>query len=177
MKTPVPCDASSAVLAPLAAADFPTIRRLAHEIWHGHYDPIVGPAQVDFMLSRRCADDVLAAFVDADDRWFDVLRVGGEPVGYCSGALMPEDGVLKLEQLYLSAAHRGRGLGRLMLDHVERRARANHRHTILLQVNRRNAPAIAFYRHAGFTIRESAVFDIGEGFVMDDHVMTKPVHA
>ncbi|MFM7108139.1 MAG: GNAT family N-acetyltransferase [Planctomycetaceae bacterium] len=167
---PVPPPAE---LAPLAAADFAAVRRLAHGIWHGHYDGIVGAAQVDFMLARRCADAALAAYLGAADRWFDVLRVGGEPVGYCSCALVPEEGVLKLEQLYVAGPHRGLGLGRLMLGHVECRARACGRHTILLQVNKRNAAAIDFYRRAGFTVREEAVFDIGGGFVMDDFVMTK----
>jgi len=162
-----------AELAPLAAADFATVRRLAHEIWHAHYDSIVGPAQVDFMLARRCADDTLAAYLDAADRWFDLLRIGGEAVGYCSHAVARESGVLKLEQLYLAAAHRGRGLGRLMLGHVERHAASLASHEILLQVNKRNAAALAFYGAAGFTVREAAVFDIGGGFVMDDYVMVK----
>jgi len=43
-------------------------------------------------------------------------------------------------------------------------------HTIFLQVNKKN-PAIAFYQKKGFTIKEEAVFDIGQGFVMDDFIM------
>ena len=162
-----------AELTPLAATDFATVRRLAHEIWHAHYDSIVGPAQVDFMLARRCDDDALAGYLGAADRWFDLLRIGGGAVGYCSRALAPEQGVLKLEQLYLATAHRGRGLGRLMLRHVERHAASLANHEIVLQVNKHNAAAIAFYRAAGFTVREAAVFDIGGGFVMDDYVMAK----
>jgi len=40
-----------------------------------------------------------------------------------------------------------------------------------LQVNRGNTQAIRAYEKYGFRIVESRVFDIGEGFVMDDHVM------
>jgi ribosomal protein S18 acetylase RimI-like enzyme len=43
----------------------------------------------------------------------------------------------------------------------------------MLQVNKRNVDAIAFYRKAGFTVREESIFDIGNGFVMDDYVMEK----
>ena len=160
-------------LDPLTAADFSTVRRLADEIWREHYAGIVGSAQIDFMLSRRCADEALAAYLGAADRWFDVLRVEGEPAGYCSHALEPADGVLKLEQLYLRARLRGRGLGRRMLARVERHALELRRRTVELQVNKRNTSAIGFYVAGGFTIREAAVFDIGGGHVMDDYVMVK----
>lgn len=163
----------SAALGPLAAADLPTIRRLAHEIWHEAYPAIIGRDQIDFMLATRCTDAALSAYLGADDRWFDVLRVDGAPAGYCSHASAAEPGAVKLEQLYLAARHRGRGLGRLMLEHVERHARALGRPAVVLQVNRRNAPAIDFYRRAGFVVREAAVFDIGGGYVMDDFVMAK----
>lgn len=163
----------SVTLAPLSAPDLPAVRRLAQAIWREAYASIIGRDQIDFMLAARGTDAALGAYVGAADRWFDVLRVAGEPVGYCSCAVSPEDGVLKLEQLYLAASHRGRGLGRLMLEHVEERARALGRRTVVLQVNKRNAPAIAFYRRAGFDLREEAVFDIGEGFVMDDFIMAK----
>ena len=61
----------------------------------------------------------------------------------------------------------------MMLRHVEEQARARGRRTLMLQTNKRNDIAIAFYRKAGFTVREEAVFDIGSGFVMDDCVMEK----
>lgn len=171
MSTAVP----PVTLLPLAVADLPAIRRLAHEIWREAYASVIGRDQIDAMLAARCADAALGAYVGAADRWFDVLRVAGEPAGYCSCAVAPERGVLKLEQLYLAAAHRGLGLGRLMLAHVEERGRALGRDTVVLQVNKRNAPAIAFYRRAGFVVREAAVFDIGGGFVMDDFLMAKPL--
>jgi len=46
---------------------------------------------------------------------------------------------------------------------------------VVLAVNKKNAKAIAAYRKHGFAIRESAVTDIGSGFVMDDYVMAKEV--
>ncbi len=60
-----------------------------------------------------------------------------------------------------------------MLGYVEKRPRELGRHTLVLQVNKRNTGAIAFYRRAGFEVVREAVFDIGAGFVMDDYVMGK----
>jgi diamine N-acetyltransferase len=80
---------------------------------------------------------------------------------------------MKLGQLYVLHAHRGQGLGRFMLGHVERRARDLGSPRLWLQVNKLNTSAIGFYTAAGFDVFREAVFDIGSGFVMDDYLMAK----
>jgi diamine N-acetyltransferase len=44
-----------------------------------------------------------------------------------------------------------------------------------LTVNRHNAGPIAFHQRMGFTIAGTLVQDIGQGFVMDDYKMIKPI--
>ena len=83
----------------------------------------------------------------------------------------------KLSQLYVLQSHRGIGLGRFMLGHVEGRALELGRRALWLQVNKRNTGPIKFYRAAGFEVVREAVFEIGGGFVMDDSVMAKPLNA
>lgn len=82
---------------------------------------------------------------------------------------------MKLGQLYVLESHRGMGLGRFMLGHVEDRTRDVGRQSLWLQVNKQNAGAIGFYRATGFEVFREAVFEIGRGFVMDDYVMAKRV--
>lgn len=161
----------------MTAADFETLARLAEAIWRAHYTRIIGSAQVGYMLAGRYTPEKLRLYLNADDRWLMLLRAdsptGNRAVGYCSYALTGDPGEMKLEQLYLLPELHGKGLGRSMLRHVEEQARVRGRSTLVLQTNKRNADAIAFYRKAGFTVREEAVFDIGNGFVMDDYVMEK----
>jgi len=178
---------TNARLDTMTAADFETLARLAEVIWRAHYTKIIGSAQVDYMLAGRYTPEKLRQYLNADDRWLMLLRIdssgGSRAVGYCSYALTAYPGgmepgemkpsEMKLEQLYLLPELRGQGLGKLMLRHVEEQARARGRSTLVLQTNKRNDIAIAFYRKAGFTVREEAVFDIGNGFVMDDYVMEK----
>jgi len=169
---------ANVVLAAVQEPDFPVLRGLATTIWHRHYAAIVPAAQIDYMLGGRLTDDALHAQVRATDRWLELLRVSDTPVGYCGSELaddcrggdMP---AMKLGQLYLLDTHRGRGLGRFMLDHVERRARGLGRREVWLQVNKRNVAAIGFYEAMGFAKAREAVFDIGSGFVMDDYLMAK----
>lgn len=157
----------------MTAADFEILARLAGVIWRAHYTKIIGSAQIDYMLAERYTPEKLRLYLNADDRWLMLLRIDSRAVGYCSYALTENPGEMKLEQLYLLPELQGKGLGRLMLRHVEEQARVLGRSTLVLQTNKRNVDAIAFYRKAGFTVREEAVFDIGNGFVMDDYVMEK----
>ena len=180
-------DSSHARLDALTSADFETLARLAEAIWRSHYTRIIGSAQIDYMLAERYTPERLRQYLNADDRWLMLLRIdsptGTRAVGYCSYALAENPGEMKrpeikpremkLEQLYLLPELHGQGLGKLMLRHVEEQSSARGRSTLMLQTNKRNDIAIAFYRKAGFTVREEAVFDIGGGFVMDDYVMEK----
>ena len=159
------------------------VRELAGTIWRQHYAGIITTAQIDYMLAGRFSDEALREHIQAADRWLEVLRVSGTSVGYCGYELADMDrdegvsAAMKLGQLYVLETHRGMGLGRSMLGHVEQRARELEREKIWLQVNKKNAGAIAFYRAAGFTIVREAVFEIGGGFVMNDYLMAKRVEA
>ena len=160
-------------LDPLGPDDFATIVSLGERIWRQHYATIVSLAQIDYMLAGRYTPEKLAAYVGASDRWMFVARDDdGVPIGYLSYARLTDDEV-KLEQIYLLADRRGGGLGGRMIVHVEDHARALGCARLTLTVNKRNVSSIAVYERRGFVIRESAVFDIGGGYVMDDYVMAK----
>ena len=160
-------------LDPLTPDDYATIASLGDRIWRQHYGTMISVEQIEYMLAGRYTPDKLAAYVGADDRWMYVARDdGGAPIGYLSYSLRGDD-EMKLEQLYLLADRRGGGLGGRMIAHVEDHARALGRARLILTVNKQNAGAIAVYQRRGFAVRESAVFDIGGGFVMDDYVMEK----
>jgi len=164
---------SGAVLQPLAAADFAPLAALAETIWRQHFQRFISVAQIEYMLAGRYTAGNLGKYLDAPDRWLDVLWLDGERVGYCSHAGTAISTEMRLEQLYVLSALHGRGLGGLMMRHVEAHARELGMHTLILTVNRHNANSIAVYRHAGFTVREEKCFDIGNGYVMDDYVMEK----
>ena len=65
------------------------------------------------------------------------------------------------------------GLGGFMLGHFADRARDLGSRLLWLQVKKKNTGTIAFCRSAGFEVVREAVFEIGEGIVMDDYVMAK----
>jgi GNAT superfamily N-acetyltransferase len=164
---------TGAHLVPLSPAGFATLERIARKIWNEHYTKIISQAQIDYMLSGRYTAENLMRYVGSEERWCHLLQLGSETVGYCSHALTDRPGELKLEQLYVLPSHHGKGLGGFMLRFVEARARELGRPLLMLTVNKQNSGSIAVYRHAGFAVREEKVFDIGNGYVMDDYVMEK----
>ena len=162
-----------ATLRALSEADIEPVMAVGRRIWVSHYVPILGQAQVDYMVGMRFTADYLRRYLDAPDRWLDVLWLGGEPVGYCAYALTASPDELKLEQLYLLPELHGRGLGGQLLRHVTERAASLGSRTMMLQVNKQNTGSLGLYKKMGFAVREEAVFDIGHGFVMDDFIMEK----
>lgn len=164
---------SNARLDALTETDFPVVAALGRTIWRAHYATIISVAQIDYMLAGRYMPEQLRGYLSAADRWMRILRLSDTPVGYCSWARTARPDEMKLEQLYLLAAHRGKGLGGLMLRCIESHACKAGCRMLSLQVNKQNLDSIAIYQRAGFTVREKIVVDIGNSFVMDDFVMEK----
>ena len=155
---------------PATDADIPTLRSLADTIWHACYPGIITHAQIDYMLARMYADEIIRRELSTGVRW-ELTHLDGEPIGFLSCTHDATQQLLKLNKLYLLPAHHGRGYGRAMLDHVKQIAAELHTTRILLTVNKANARAIRAYERVGFRSIDAVVTDIGGGFMMDDFVM------
>jgi len=167
--------AERVVVRPLAEADIEPLRALAREIWETHYTPIVGAAQIQYMLDQRYRPQTLREELARTDLWWDLLLVDGEPRGYAS-YFVDEDGAsLKLDKLYVHPRCQRGGHGERMLERVLAKARALGCKQVSLAVNKRNPKAIAAYEKWRFRIEQAVVKEIGGGFVMDDYVMVREV--
>ncbi|MEU8899842.1 GNAT family N-acetyltransferase [Nocardia sp. NPDC048505] len=78
-----------------------------------------------------------------------IARDGAEIVG--CGAVVPEGhGVYEISKMGVSPRHRGRGIGRLVLEGVIAYARAQGARTLYLESNKRLANAVHLYESVGF---------------------------
>ena len=148
--------------------DIPVLRALADRIWNECYPDMITFEQIRYMLGWMYAPERIAEEMRRGVRW--AIVEAAEPVGYLAHE-RDADGVVHLHKLYLDRALQGRGIGQVMLQHVEREARREGARSIELRANKGNARALAAYARAGFRIERSLVADIGGGFVMDDHVL------
>jgi len=167
----------SVEIIPAAETDLPTVSQLAGVIWRACYPGIITRAQIDYMLERMYALDVMRDEIRSQGIRYELLFADGRPVGFASYGPASEPGVFKLHKLYLLPELHGCGMGSRLLQHVEGEVRRLGGRRLILCVNKGNTKAIAAYKRNGFAVAETVVTDIGGGFVMDDYVMAKNVAA
>ena len=164
---------SDASLHRLTRQEVDAVSALARIVWQATYPALISQAQIDVMLDDRYrADRILAQLDDPNHAWW-VARLNPAMAGFAHAVLDGTD--CKLDKLYVHPDHQRQGIGAALLRAVQDWAHQRRARRLWLQVNRGNTQAIAAYRKYGFRIVESRVFDIGYGFVMDDHVMELPL--
>jgi diamine N-acetyltransferase len=149
---------------------------LAREIWYEHYVPLIGAAQVDYMVAKFQSAAAIEAQIGQGYEYFLVQREAagaGRDIGYVAIQQQPERGLF-LSKFYLHQAVRGSGTGRRCMEFIEGLARRRGLTSLWLTVNKGN-PAVQAYQRLGFRIAADLVVDIGGGFVMDDYRMEKPL--
>ena len=154
-------------------ADIPLLRDLAHRIWRECYPGIITVEQIEFMLGWMYSEQEIRKQIREGFTW-EIVEDDGAAIGFLSFSV-EDDGRVKLHKMYLLPDRQRGGLGRQLLAHVRECARTLGAREVWMQVNKRNMPAIGAYLKAGFRIEKEAVFDIGDGFVMDDYVMVRAV--
>lgn len=155
----------------LTRAGIEAVSALARTVWQATYPALISQAQIDAMLADRYASARIREQLDDPHHGWWVARQGPALAGFAHAIL--DQGNCKLDKLYVHPDQQRRGIGAVLLHVIEDWARAHQAHRLRLQVNRGNTQAIHAYEKYGFSIIESRVFDIGNGFVMDDHVMEK----
>jgi GNAT superfamily N-acetyltransferase len=137
---------SRATLRPAAPSDAEAVA----EIWRlGWRDGHLG----------NVPDELVAARTDETFGTRTAERIGATTVAEVEGAVAGFVMVVgdEVEQVYVSAAHRGTGVAGELLAEAERQVRANGHDTAWLAVVPGNARARAFYEHRGW--RDEGSFD------------------
>ena len=151
--------------------ELPILERLARQIWPSTYAHIISQAQIDFMLDWMYSTKTLQEQAEAGHELY-ILNTDGLDIGFMALEWKGQEGVseLKINKLYVLPSLQRNGAGRALVNKAIERAQASTASSIFLQVNKANV-AKNFYLKLGFEIREEAVFDIGNGFIMDDYIM------
>ncbi len=153
----------------LTAAEVEPVSALARVIWQATYPALISQQQIDTMLNDRYAAECIRPQLDDPSHGWWTAYDQHALVGFAHA--MMSDQACKLDKLYVHPAAQRRGIGGLLMDVIQQWAQQQQAQRLWLQVNRGNTQAIAAYQQYGFHITESRVFDIGNGYVMDDYVM------
>lgn len=144
---------------------------LAREIWTEHYTPIIGEAQVKYMLEKFQSEEAISNQIKNEGILYYLLKVKDKYVGYMSFQFRETE--LFLSKLYVLSTERGRGYGKKAMEFIEKAAIERNLDKIILTVNKNNRLAISAYKKMGFENKGSVFKNIGGGFVMDDYIMQK----
>lgn len=153
-------------------SDFKSIEDLAHIIWHEHYVPIIGIEQVEYMLEKFQSVRTMQKQVKEGAEYF-IINTDEKSVGYISFSQKGE--TLFLSKIYILNEMRGKGIGHSAMKFIEESAIAKDLNKIALTVNKYNTGSIKAYLKMGFINVGEIVSDIGQGYVMDDYKLEKPL--
>jgi RimJ/RimL family protein N-acetyltransferase len=143
---------------------------LAIEIWHEHYEPIIGKQQVDYMVDKFQSKAAMQEQIKNGYIYY-LVEEEGRKIGYIG--IQPKEDELFLSKLYIKSSERGKGFGKKAVQFIGDLAREKKLKKITLTVNKGNVKSIAAYEKMGFRNLGSIVMDIGNGFIMDDFKMEK----
>jgi GNAT superfamily N-acetyltransferase len=151
-----------------------TVSDIAQRTWPVAYREILSPGQLAYMLRRMYDLRALEEHYARGHRFLLALP-HDRAVGFAGFEHHYQGGSsTRLHKLYVLPHTQGSGAGTALLQAVFAAARTAGNTRVELNVNRYN-PARHFYARHGFSVLRDEVIDIGEGYVMDDHVMVRPV--
>ncbi len=177
--------------------DIEELARLAGYIWREYWPERIGADQTEYMIENfqsraaierdmanngyrywfivdeKVAAETESAGAAADDEVAGWLARG--IVGYTGGRTETETERFFISKIYLLGEARGRGYCSRTIDHYATLCQREGLRAMYLTVNKRNELGIRAYLANNFGVIKSVETDIGQGFIMDDYVMERPV--
>lgn len=145
-----------------------SLSAVADDIWHQHFTPIIGEAQVDYMLEKFLSPEALVEQINSGYEYF-LFSYEYTFAGFAG--IHEEDGNLFLSKLYVHKDFRGKGIASYMFQKLIEICKMRGLKKVWLTCNRHNTNTLAIYEHLGFKKVREQVADIGNGFIMDDFIM------
>ena len=156
----------------LTLSDTHALSTLADKIWRHHYDDIISPEQIDYMLAQRYHPMLIQQQILNQDIWWKKLVLDERMIGFSCCMRTETPGELKIDKLYIHCDHQRKGYGAMLIANAIEIMRENNLQSLILTVNKKNQAAISAYHHYGFEITDDSIVDIGGGFIMNDYRMT-----
>ena len=149
------------------------IKDLAYKIWPSTYGAILSEVQLNFMLDKFYNLNYLENQLINENQVFLLIEENNKYLGFCAYELNCESSnKTKLHKIYVLPETQGKGIGKILLNEVEKRASENNNSSLFLNVNRYNN-AQEFYKKQGYSVIKIIDIEIGNGYLMEDFVMEK----
>lgn len=150
--------------------EYKEVLTLAANIWKQSFKDILPPERIDYLFDFMYGGDKVRKQIENGEQVYTLIFLDKEAIGYYSIQRLSNE-EYKLNKLYLSHEHQGKGYAWKIMDRIKNEIDSNNASSLILTVNRGNARAIRFYKKYGFEITGEEDFDVGGGHVMDDYIM------
>lgn len=153
--------------------DFETIRTIAKIVWPVTYSAILTKEQLEYMFDMMYSVTSLQHQSQEKKHHFVIAYEDERPLGFASYEFDCENSnKTKVHKLYILPNLQGKGIGKKIINFIEKEALNNLEKAVYLNVNRFNV-AKNFYEKLGFSIVGEVDIEIGNGYLMEDYVMEK----
>ena len=149
------------------------IQQLASQVWKHTYGNILSPQQLDYMFEMMYSIPSLHQQMGPDKHQYFIAYNDNKPCGYIS-IEQENKQLFHLQKIYVLPDAQGSGAGRFLMETAFNYIKSLCPHppcTIELNVNRSNK-AKQFYEHMGYKVVRSGDFPIGNGYYMNDYIMS-----
>lgn len=162
-------------IIPATENDYQTIQDIAHKTWPIAYGEILSKVQLDYMLDAFYNEEALKDSVANKGHHFVLAKEGEETLGFASYEHhYDQKNQTKIHKIYILPQTQGKGIGKCLIDYVEKVTNEKGSELLSLNVNRFNK-ALHFYQKMGFKIVEEVNIVLEHGYLMEDYVMEKPL--
>lgn len=153
------------------STEFKIIEKLATEILHEVYDPIIPAEHTDYFLTKFQSENAIDKQIKNENFSYFLLNFDNENVGYLG--VQELNKILILSKFYILESFRGLKIGKTALEYVNKFATENGIEKIELIVNRQNQNTIDIYLKNEFKIVESIINSFPNGHSVEDYKMEK----
>ncbi|PKF73634.1 GNAT family N-acetyltransferase [Chryseobacterium sp. PMSZPI] len=157
--------------------NIPLIQDLARRSWENAYADILSKEQLEYMLSEMYSETELMNHLQNPNYQYYLIQDEENELyeGFIGYEYNYEGKTTKLHRIYLVPESKGKGFGKEALQFLNQKVTDYGNDRIILTVNKNNV-AKKFYESQGYRVYDEGVFDIGNGFVMDDYLMEYLIH-
>ena len=154
--------------------DIPTINSLAKVVFPETYKEILSPEQLDYMMDWMYSPTNLEKQMEEGHVYF-IATYDGEECGYVSVSTEGKD-LFHLQKIYVLSSFQGKHIGKKLFEHIVEYLKSIHPEPFTLELNvNRNNKAFSFYKRMGMEVARQGDFPIGNGFYMNDYIMSLKV--
>lgn len=150
--------------------NIPLIKEIAEKSWRKHYPGILSNEQIEYMLEQMYSETELKNHFENPNYHYYLLSDDENFLGIMGFENHYQKDTTKLHRIYILEEAKGKGVGKFAINFLKNQAKESGDQRIILAVNKQNS-SYHFYTSQGFNIYEEGVFEIGNGYVMDDYLM------